>query len=47
MGKIKARIKVANGAPNNEVEAKALEAAGVESAKKVIVVPNRLVNIVL
>lgn len=46
MGKIKAKIMVATDASNEEIENMALEAVGVENPKKVIVVPNRLVNII-
>ena len=47
MGKIKAKIMVATDASKDEIEKLALEAVDAQSPKKVIVVPNRLVNIVL
>ena len=46
MGKIKAKIMVATDASESDIEAKALEAVDVQNPKKVIVVPNRLVNII-
>lgn len=47
MGKIKAKIMVSTDTSKDEIEKLALEAVGAQSPKKVIVVPNRLVNIVL
>ena len=47
LGKIKAKIMVATDASEQDIGKMALEAAGVENPKKVIVVPNRLVNIVV
>lgn len=47
MGKIKAKIMVATDAPKDEIEKLALEAVNIDNPKKVIVVPNRLVNIVV
>lgn len=46
MGKIKAKIMCATDAPNEEIEKAALAAVEIENPKKVIVVPNRLVNII-
>ena len=46
-GKLKARLTVEVGLANDVLEALALEAAEVTAAKKVIVVPGRLVNIVV
>lgn len=46
-GKIKAKIMVATDADKKDIEKMALEAVGVDNAKKVIVIPNRLVNIVV
>ena len=46
-GKLKARLTVEVGLANDVLEAMALEAAEVTAAKKVIVVPGRLVNIVV
>lgn len=47
LGKIKAKIMVATDASEQDIEKMALEAVGVDNPKKVIVVPNRLVNIVI
>ena len=46
-GKLKARLTVEVGLANDVLEKLALEAAEVTTAKKVIVVPGRLVNIVV
>ena len=46
MGKIKAKIMVATDASKEDIEKIALDAVNVENPKKVIVVPNRLVNII-
>lgn len=46
MGKIKAKIMVETDADKADIEAKALDAADIQNPKKVIVVPNRLVNII-
>lgn len=46
MGKIKAKIMVATDASEADIEAAALAAVEVTNPKKVIVVPNRLVNII-
>lgn len=47
--KLRARITVANGAPKDEIEDIALKALGIarENVKKIIIVPNRLVNIII
>lgn len=47
--KLRARITVENGAPKDEIEDIALKALGIarENVKKIIIVPNRLVNIII
>ena len=46
--KLRGRINVANGAPKEDIENAALGALGLErsAVKKIIIVPNRLVNII-
>lgn len=46
-GKIKAKIMVATESSKEEIEKQALEAIDVSDYKKVIVIPNRLVNVVV